>query len=149
MRLPAALKPLRVAGAASGQDTNPGSSAMPFQTLQKAANVAVAGDTVVVRAGSYVGAKLSHSGTAAMPITFTAEPGAVVVSPGPSNSNLDNIWVRDASYVTTGVHAFSTPGSALTTAPIDLDSPGVGWLYSSTLLGNVRVRVTPASTTSA
>jgi hypothetical protein len=52
---------------------------------------------------------------------------------------------RDASYVTTGVHAFSTPGSALATVPVDLDSPGVGWLYSSTLLGNVRIRVTPAS----
>lgn len=55
---------------------------------------------------------------------------------------------RDASYVTTGVHAFSTPGSALATAPVDLDSPGVGWLYSSALLGRVRVRVAPASTTS-
>jgi hypothetical protein len=57
---------------------------------------------------------------------------------------------RDAAgYLTTGVHAFSTPGSALATAPVELDSPGVGWLYSSTLLGKVRIRVTPASTMSA
>jgi hypothetical protein len=57
---------------------------------------------------------------------------------------------RDAAgYITTGVHAFSTSGSALATEPAQLDSPGVGWLYSSILLGNVRIRVTPASTSSA
>jgi hypothetical protein len=57
---------------------------------------------------------------------------------------------RDAAgYVTTDVHTFSTPGSALATEPAELDSPGVGWLYSSVLLGNVRIRATPASTDSA
>jgi hypothetical protein len=54
-----------------------------------------------------------------------------------------------AGYVTTDVHAFSTSGSALATEPAELDSPGVGWLYSSVLLGNVRVRVTPANAGSA
>ena len=57
---------------------------------------------------------------------------------------------RDAAgYVTTDVHAFSTSGSALATEPAELDSPGVGWLYSSVLLGNVRIRVTPANADSA
>lgn len=57
---------------------------------------------------------------------------------------------RDAAgYVTTDVHAFSTSGSALATESAELDSPGVGWLYSSVLLGNVRIRVTPANTHSA
>jgi hypothetical protein len=37
----------------------------------------------------------------------------------------------------------------LATEPADLDSPGVGWLYSQVLLGEVRIRVTPASTSSA
>jgi hypothetical protein len=41
---------------------------------------------------------------------------------------------RDGGYVTTGVHEFSTAGSA-----------GVGWLYSPALLGKVRIRVTPVS----
>ena len=64
------------------------------------------------------------------------------------------LWVdgtqRDAAgYVTTDAHAFSTSGSALSTEPAELDSPGVGWLYSSVLLGNVRIRVTPANTDSA
>jgi hypothetical protein len=52
---------------------------------------------------------------------------------------------RDAGYVTTGVREFSTSGSALATEPTHLGSPGVGWLYSPSLLGKVRIRVTPAS----
>lgn len=52
---------------------------------------------------------------------------------------------RDAGYVTTGVHRFSTAGSALATEPTHLGAAGVGWLYSPTLLGKVRIRVTPAS----
>jgi hypothetical protein len=50
---------------------------------------------------------------------------------------------RDAGYVTTGTHEFSTPGSALVTERTHLGSAGVGWLYSPGLLGKVRIRVTP------
>jgi hypothetical protein len=52
---------------------------------------------------------------------------------------------RDGGYVTTGVHEFSTSGSALATVRTDLGSAGVGWLYSPGLLGRVRIRVTPVS----
>jgi len=52
---------------------------------------------------------------------------------------------RDAGYVTTGVHEFSTSGSALTTEPTQLGSAGIGWLYSPSLLGKLRIRVTPVS----
>jgi hypothetical protein len=52
---------------------------------------------------------------------------------------------RDAGYVTTGVHEFSTSGSALATESTHLGSPGVGWLYSPGLLGKIRIRVTPVS----
>ena len=51
---------------------------------------------------------------------------------------------RDAAgYLTTGVHEFSIPGSALATERIDLGSAWIGWLYSPALLGTVRIRVTP------
>lgn len=50
---------------------------------------------------------------------------------------------RDAGYVTTGGHEFSTSASALATEPTQLGSPGVGWLYSPGLLGKVRIRITP------
>jgi hypothetical protein len=52
---------------------------------------------------------------------------------------------RDGGYVTTGVHEFSTSGSALATERTQLGSAGVGWLYSPSLLGKVRIRVTPLS----
>ena len=52
---------------------------------------------------------------------------------------------RDGGYVTTGVHEFSTSGSALATVSTELGSAGVGWLYSPGLLDEVRIRVTPAS----
>ena len=52
---------------------------------------------------------------------------------------------RDGGYVTTGVHRFSTSASALATESTELGSAGVGWLYSPTLLDEVRIRVTPTS----
>jgi hypothetical protein len=50
---------------------------------------------------------------------------------------------RDAGYVTTSVHQFSTAGSALATEPVDLGTTGAGWLYGPSLLGDLRIRVTP------
>jgi hypothetical protein len=55
---------------------------------------------------------------------------------------------RDAGYVTTGAHEFSTSGSALATESTHLGSPGVGWLYSPGVLGTVRIRVTPLDSSS-
>jgi hypothetical protein len=52
---------------------------------------------------------------------------------------------RDGGYVTTNVHRFSTPGSALTTERTELGAAGFGWLYSPGILGKVRIRITPAS----
>jgi hypothetical protein len=52
---------------------------------------------------------------------------------------------RDAGYATTDVHRFSTSGSALATVSTELGSAGVGWLYSPSLLGDVRIRITPTS----
>jgi hypothetical protein len=56
---------------------------------------------------------------------------------------------RDGGYVTTGVHDFSTAGSALATVSTELGSAGTGWLYAPTLLDEVRIRVTPTSLGSA
>jgi hypothetical protein len=74
----------------------------------------------------------------------------VLVALGLNGAGAVALWAdltrRDsAGYVTTDAHAFSTSGSALTTEPIELGSPGVGWLYSTVVLGEVRIRVTPAS----
>ncbi len=113
--------------APSGHDTNPGTSALPFLTLQRAANVVAAGDTVVVRAGVYQGAKFSTSGTAQAPITYAGDPGAIIQSAGAQNSNGDNLWIRDASFITiTGFEVRNAPraGIAVQAEP-DAESHGV------------------------
>jgi hypothetical protein len=70
----------------------------------------------------------------------------VLLSLGLIGAGGTGVWAmfqRDGSYVTTDVHQFSTRGAALTTDPVNLGSSGTGWLYSSTLLGKIRIRVTP------
>lgn len=88
--------------ATTGNDTNNnGSSASPFRTLQRAANTVGAGDTVTVRAGTYVGFQLTTSGTAANRITFVADPGVLVNAKLASASAYSGaINLEGASYVT-------------------------------------------------
>ncbi|MBI4430393.1 MAG: right-handed parallel beta-helix repeat-containing protein, partial [Candidatus Omnitrophica bacterium] len=52
-------------------DTNPGTEALPFKTIQRAADLVNPGDTVLVKAGTYFETvSISRSGTAASRITF-------------------------------------------------------------------------------
>jgi hypothetical protein len=70
--------------ATTGSDTNPGTQTAPFATLQHAADVAAAGDTVLVRQGVY-NALLTptHSGNLAQgPITFASYPGELATIDG-------------------------------------------------------------------
>src|SRR4051812_48237252 len=62
----------------SGSDSAAGTSAAPWRTLQHAADVTFAGDRVTARAGNYVGFDLRHSGSAALPIEFVADPGVLI-----------------------------------------------------------------------
>jgi hypothetical protein len=65
------------------QTNGNGSSSLPYNSIQAAANVAVAGDTVIIRAGVYRETVVpAHSGTSASPITYRAAPGADVVISG-------------------------------------------------------------------
>jgi hypothetical protein len=64
---------------ARGDDSNPGTIAAPWRTVDKAASVAGPGDTIVLRGGTY--GALGHwtnfrrSGTASAPINVVAYPG--------------------------------------------------------------------------
>jgi hypothetical protein len=84
-----------------GSDTAAGTEAAPFRTIQKAASLVDAGDTVVVRAGTYAGFQLGwgfpQSGTATRPITFKADPGAVIE--GRNDDTPDGINLEGSSYV--------------------------------------------------
>lgn len=58
---------------ATGSDNNPGTAAQPFLTIQKAANIATAGSTIIVEPGTYnQRVYVTISGTAGAPITYEA-----------------------------------------------------------------------------
>jgi parallel beta-helix repeat protein len=71
----------------SGDDAGAGSQADPWATLQHAVEAVAPGDTILVLSGTYVGARIEQSGTAAGWITLKAAPAANVVvnAPGPNN----------------------------------------------------------------
>jgi parallel beta-helix repeat protein len=81
-----------------GSDSNAGSIEAPWATLQRAADVVNAGDTVLVDAGTYSGFDLRRDGTAANRITFSAEPGVVVNVR--NERTPDGINLEGADYVT-------------------------------------------------
>ncbi len=82
----------------TGNDTNAGSSASPWRTLQKAANTVSPGDIVNVADGTYAGMHLTRSGTAGSPITFKAQGSNALVNARNATTS-DNINVEGASYV--------------------------------------------------
>jgi hypothetical protein len=58
------------------KDTNPGTFFQPLKTIQAGANLAQAGDTILVKAGIYrEEVKPPRSGTKEKPITYLAAPG--------------------------------------------------------------------------
>src|SRR5262245_52965597 len=96
-----ALEPREVLSAyfvaPTGNDNAAGTSQAPWQTLQHAADVVQAGDTVTVRAGTYTGFNLFTDGTAAAPIVFQAEPGVVINAR--NYYTPDGINLEGASYI--------------------------------------------------
>jgi len=69
--------------ATNGNDANPGTESLPWQTMQKAANTTVAGDSVIVKAGTYNERVLENSsGSSDSPITYQANPGHTVICRG-------------------------------------------------------------------
>src|SRR5688572_28557479 len=58
--------------APQGDDKAAGTAEAPWKTLQHAADVVPAADTVLVRSGTYAGFDLRKSGTPEAPITFRA-----------------------------------------------------------------------------
>jgi len=85
--------------ATTGNDGNPGSSTMPWLTLQHAVDNIGAGDVILVGAGTYVGARIGTSGVSGMPKTLQAAPGAHVLlnAPGPGNKHNSILEVENFS----------------------------------------------------
>ena len=87
--------------AVSGSNSNNGISiGTAWATPQHGADLAVAGDSVVVHPGSYQGfAAMDHSGTAANPIVFTTLGGSVQITTPCAYNNLDGINVENVDWV--------------------------------------------------
>jgi parallel beta-helix repeat protein len=94
-------------GTTNCSDAGTGSSSAPYCTLAKAATVAVAGTTVLVQSGTYVGgATVANAGAAGSPITFKPDTGASVTVQGGTNA----FRINGKSYVT--VQGFTITGTA-------------------------------------
>jgi hypothetical protein len=75
----------------TGSDSNPGTAAAPFSTIQRAANLVRPGDTVHVRAGAYSGFNLnSPGGSEARPVIFEAEPDVIIRTAAKNGPNPDS-----------------------------------------------------------
>src|SRR5262249_29400640 len=75
-----------------------GTAAAPWRTLQHAADMVHAGDTVLVQPGIYAGFSLTTSGTAAASITFLGQGTVTINTPVAASGN--GIDLVGASYVT-------------------------------------------------
>lgn len=85
--------------AVTGNDSNAGTYAQPWRTLQKAANAVRSGDVVLVANGAYTGFQITADGTAAAPITFRANGSGVLIN-ARNSSTPDNINIEGGNYVT-------------------------------------------------
>jgi hypothetical protein len=113
--------------APTGSDTNPGTITAPFKTLQHAAAIAVAGDTVLARQGTY-NALLTppYSGnTTSGPITFASYAGELATIDGtglkiPGGQN-GLITLNSVSYVIIeGFQLQNYTTSSLSAVPIGI-----------------------------
>ena len=83
-----------------GKDNNDGlSQATAFRNLQKAADIVVPGDEVIIEGGFYSGFTINAKGTATAPIIFKApQKNAIINEPNPINQI--GIDIRDAAWLT-------------------------------------------------
>jgi len=118
----------------NGDDTNAGTMASPWKTIQNAGAFVGPGDTVVVLAGKYDGAvffdappcqgdvKCAIAGTAANPILFEADPsapaGSVVIG-GRNTVKADALDLEGCSYVDIAGFTFNNGGTS------DLDAGSI------------------------
>ncbi|WP_406222764.1 right-handed parallel beta-helix repeat-containing protein [Streptomyces canus] len=81
----ASAAPTTLVVATNGSDSAPGTLAQPLRTVQRAVDLAKAGDTIAVRAGTYAltdNITIATSGTASQPISLGAYQGERVVIDG-------------------------------------------------------------------
>ncbi|HEY7543447.1 MAG TPA: PKD domain-containing protein, partial [Blastocatellia bacterium] len=99
----------------TGNNNNPGTEQLPWQTIQYAVDHVSAGDSIIVASGTYAGCRITRSGTSNSPCTLKAAAGAEVLinSLSPANrhqslieiENFDAVvsyWIIDGFEVANG-----------------------------------------------
>jgi Right handed beta helix region/Protein of unknown function (DUF1565) len=84
----------------TGSDSNPGSLDQPWKTVQHALDTLRAGQSALVRAGTYAeNLRMTRDGTASEPITLSSYPGErAVLRPAGGRLNSYPIAIESASY---------------------------------------------------
>jgi hypothetical protein len=86
-----------------GNDGAAGTIAAPWRTLAKANATLTAGDTVLVRAGTYADRIApSRSGASGSPIVYRAYPGELAVVSGPDDTDLNLVYLNGSWVVIEG-----------------------------------------------
>ena len=117
----------------TGSDSNPGTLAQPWLTIQHAANTVTAGATVYVLAGVYnQSINFPNSGTASAPVVFASYPGqtAVIDGTGLSAAGIQGlINIINQSYITISgfeIRNYTTSSSAATPSGVWITGYGAG-----------------------
>jgi hypothetical protein len=102
----------------TGSDSSSGTSSAPFRTIQKAANIVNAGDTVIVKNGTYTDTNsdkmvvyLNRGGTSGHPVTFRSENkwGAIVDG---QNNTTGYCWSLGTNARYVNIESFEIKGCA-------------------------------------
>ena len=83
--------------ATTGDDAAAGTAAAPWRSLQRAADAAAPGDTVIIHAGTYFGMVIDRSGTEAAPIAFVGEGSPTI--DGAQSGNRDAIAIEGGNWI--------------------------------------------------
>jgi hypothetical protein len=120
--------------AAGSADANPGTAAQPWKTISKAATVVIAGDSVIVKSGTYaerVSFASGHSGTVGKKIVFKAEPRRAVFMQG-FNTGSANYLRIEGFDITTALGGWNGGGVWISASNLEIvdnychDIPGPG-----------------------
>ncbi|BDI28607.1 hypothetical protein CCAX7_006580 [Capsulimonas corticalis] len=139
--------------AANGNNANPGTLALPWRTIQYAADAVTAGGTVYVRGGVYnEQVKIRRSGSAAGGyLTFRSYPGEVAsvsgkgLSPGGQSGLID---IANQSYVIVqgfDIGGFTTASSSNVPVGIFITGAGTNIQILGNHVHNITTTVTSAS----
>ena len=131
----------------SCSDTGPGTSAQPFCTINAGAAKAQAGDTVLVRAGTYAGTSTNpaNSGTASGPITFTANPGVLISGGTQAFALSSRSYITVTGFTITGTSSYGISvsgggtvvisGNTVSTAGLPVSGSIAAGIYLSNVAG--------------